>query len=256
MNAKFRHFFLTVVLIFLIPCFSSCKSEKQKDLELLDQLSNNSRYDDVIKQSTNFIDKYPNEPEIFYKRGWALFASGFTKLAEKDFEKCIIINPEYANGYKGMAAIYANNGNYDLSENYYNKAFDLAKSNDRKANILGSLAIIYYTQKKYDKAVEYYDKAISLKDDGSFYLNKARTLLAQGKATESGKLLETAINSKPFEENRFKHMTYFQLSAYYAAIKDYNKSFESITKALEMSPSNKEYVEFYKFIKAKTNEKI
>ncbi len=125
------------------------------------------------------IEKYPEEPRFYYKRGWALYSLGLNELAESDFAKCIKIDPNYADGYKGMASVFMSRSQADLAELYIDKALARAKTSDRKANILANKASLKYMQKKYDEAIRVLDEAISLRKDGSYYYIKGLIHLDQ-----------------------------------------------------------------------------
>ncbi len=63
-------------------------------------------------------------------------------------------------------------------------------------------------------------------------------------------LWEEAISNVNFEEVKFKHQTYHLLSGFYAGKGEKQKALEYISKAIELAPSNKQYISAYDQIKA------
>ncbi len=241
------------ILFICIIAISSCQKKKARQ-ELID-LIGSERYDEAIELAGNYIKKYPKDPEFYYSRGWAYF--GLKRIAEAklDFEKSIKIDSNSYYGYKGMANIYSEKKMYDLAEKYFNKAIDLAKNNERKYAIIGNLANMFYKRKIYDKAIKNYNKAIELVDGGSAYLSLGWCYYKKNNKKKAEELWLIGLNKK-FREIKFKHMIYSALVIYYFYDKnEYNKALEFIEKAIDLSPNNNDYLNFYKDINRKIRTK-
>jgi len=239
-------FFLSFLLIFTF--IIGCKSQADKDFAEVDKLIDSDRCSDAIQIATKGIEKYPNDARFYYNRGYCYLSTSLYK-AKEDFSNCIRIDPKYHNGYYGLAMVYEKEGQLDLAEKNYNKAIEMVSDNERKSTFLSGLASLYYHKKDFKKAIETIKKAIELNDDAVFYESLGFYLLADGQKKEAEAVWMKAINEKQFSQIASKHSTYYYLARYYFQEKDYKKSKENIEKAIELAPSNNQYVWFFNQVK-------
>jgi len=79
-----------------------------------------------------------------------------------------------------IAAIYANQGNYDKALEYYNKSLRLTTKPTSIANIYNNIATVYSGKGDNNKAVEYFKKAVELAQKAGDYHGTAMYMLNLG----------------------------------------------------------------------------
>jgi|JI10StandDraft_1071094.scaffolds.fasta_scaffold90557_3 tetratricopeptide (TPR) repeat protein len=241
MNTKL-HFLLLLTLVI------SCKPKADEYNEEIKILINNDRCSDVITLATKYIESYPNDVRFYYSRGYCFLRTSVQK-AKEDFSTCIRIDPTYHNGYYGLASAYEEEHQFDLAEMNYKKAIENATDNERKATYLGGLASLYQTKREYKKAIEIQKKSIELNDKADAYTTLGEYYLISGDKKEGEATLLKAINEKQFRQIEFKHSAYASLASYYFKEREYKKAKVNIEKAIELAPSNNDYVKLYNQVK-------
>ncbi len=237
-----------VIIVFVI----NCSNRKNKAIEGIRALINSERYKEAIEYADNKIKEDPDEPRLYYWKGWAYYCQELPDLAKVEFEKCIKVDPNCGDGYKGLANIYMKQKLFKLAEKNYLKAIELAKNNKRKAVYIGNLADMYlWDLKEYDKSIELTKQSIEIDDHGEAYYNLGLAYFHKGDKKRAEEIWLDGVNNKKFNEIRLKHSIYFQLSNLYFNKQDYSKSLQCIEKAIELSPNNAEYLDYYKLIQAK-----
>ena len=81
----------------------------------------------------------------------------------KELKKYIAEYPNLASGYINLAAVYADNGNFEDALQTLNYAASLVKSSDEEYLVAYNRAIVYYNMQSYDKAMEFAQQANSIK---------------------------------------------------------------------------------------------
>ena len=242
---RLKHFFY---LFLILTFFISCKSQADKDFEEVGKLIDSDRCSDAIQLATKGIEKYPNDARFYYSRGYCYLRTSINK-AKEDFSNCVRIDPKYHNGYYGLAIAYEAEGQFDLAEKNINKAIGMAPNKERKGTFLTGLSGVYEAKKDYKKSIDTYKKAIELTDSGDFYFNIGRLYLLDGQKKEAEATWLKAISEKQFTQIEFKHKIYANLAVYYFQEKEYKKARENIEKAIELSPNNSRYVQFFNQVK-------
>ena len=165
----------------------------ENEIQILLNLFNSRKFNDLIIKSKKVIRKYPNylilynilgsayqnigslnlAKEIFIK-GSKLDPTnvainnnlanvykntGETELAEKLFKKIIEKNPNYINAYINYGNLKRDNNDFDVAINLYNKALDV---NDKVPVIHYSLALAYQGLGKFNLAIDFAKKTLLL----------------------------------------------------------------------------------------------
>jgi protein O-mannosyl-transferase len=100
--------------------------------------------------------------------GLALIAEGKTKEAINQYNKTIIIEPEFSSAYNNRGIVYGGLGQYQLAMDDFNKAIRLKEN---YAEAYYNKAITYASLGQYQLAVEDYNKAISINPDYAYAFN-------------------------------------------------------------------------------------
>lgn len=127
--------------------------------------------------------------------------SDFKKAAE-EFQKAILLKPDYGDAYHNLANVYRQMGQIDLSEQNYLKAISL---NPNIWQSYQNLAVTYYEKGKFDEALKMSQRGIELNPQnpdlhficGIIYFNLGNKELAR---KEIQKTLEIAPGSQKAKE--------------------------------------------------------
>lgn len=112
-----------------------------------------------ILSSTQF-DAYTTQAQGIL--GEAYFKIGRFDLAEKSFKKSIEVDPNYAEGYSGLASIFMVKKDYKTAQQLLIKSIRL---NPKVAPAYHNLALVHITQQKIDQAYAMVNQALALQPD-------------------------------------------------------------------------------------------
>lgn len=169
-----------IMLLFVIACCScvkylwGIKNEKEPYYiaeELADsasKMSEKGKYKEVIQLTGNALAIYSTHVLSFYIRGKAFFFDGNIDSAKANINKAIELHKPFAQAYGFLGYIYAEIGNYHLSEinyywanYYYHDAFSIDSTGHAAALIHSSWAETLIALKDYSAAKKELLKAIS-----------------------------------------------------------------------------------------------
>ena len=190
----------------------------KNEIQILMNLFNSQKFNDLIIKSKKVIRKYPNylilynilgsayqnigsfnlAKEIFIKGNKldptnvainnnlanVYKNTGEIQLSENLFKRIIEKNPNYINAYVNYGNLKRDNNDFDAAINLYNKAL---KINDKIAAVHYSLALAYQGLGEFELAIDYAEK----------------TLLLDEKFTQADMLISQS--QKYFEKNNHYH---------------------------------------------------
>lgn len=87
--------------------------------------------------------------------------------------------PGIAAAYNNLGEYYLNNGNYDMSDDFFNKALSVGKASDNKSVVavsLAKIAVVYYFEGHYDKALSHARQALPLLKEQKLDRERAENL--------------------------------------------------------------------------------
>ncbi|TDR16756.1 tetratricopeptide repeat protein [Marinicella litoralis] len=198
--------------------------------------SDHDDYRQAIRYSSLGLT-YRDDDYFYNLRGWNYYMNDNLELGLLDFEKAIQIEPNNANSYEGIAAIYIEQGHFDEALNLINKSIELDGVN---TNRLNQIAYINSEIGKYDKAVISYYKAIDTGQPNSRTYNNLgwihmehkrfnEAISVYEKAIDKGfgsELLFNNLGTAYFFKNRFKEaVSYFEIT------KDYDEGLNTFSYA-------------------------
>jgi len=157
---------------------------------------NSDRCSDAIQFASKAIEKYPNDARFYSDRGYCYYVNKNLYNAKLDFANCIRIDPNFADGYYGLAIVFREEEQYDLAEKNFNKAIEMAPNKIKKSIYISGLSSLFLRKKDYKKAIQTIKKAIELNDEGSFYFKLGRYLFLDGQKQEAEKTWLKAVNEK------------------------------------------------------------
>lgn len=207
---------------------------------ILDDAKN---YEASIEQYNLALQYGENSPELL-------------EILENKWTHNIVNNPDNAQNYISLGAIYQKEGRLEEAKTQYLKAYGL---DDKDTTVLYNLASLYIQQKNYIDAIAIYDKLLALNPkDVEIYEYKAQAYENLNKFEDVIKQYEAILAIKPNDKNAKEKIDYIVYNKFsgqklqtYLISKAQNNpnSYEAqFNCALELH-KNKEYaqaIEYYK----------
>jgi tetratricopeptide (TPR) repeat protein len=186
-------------------------------------------HDRAIAEYDKSLLLWPDYAEVLNSRGFAYYEKGDDDRAVADYDKAIRLKPDFDLALTNRGLIYVNKGDYDLAIADFDKLLLLEPDN---ATGLNNRGFSYYAKGDYERAVADYDKAIELRPDYGLALNN-RGLLYEKKGDHDRAIadLDRAIASEPTLAWAFDNRgnAYNNKGQYDRAIVDYDR-------AIQLSP--------------------
>ncbi len=114
-------------------------------------------YDDALNYLDTAYDKASDDPDIVYNRGLAHLGLGNYTEAQADFERVLIIFPNYTLAYIGRGRVYTALGNYVSAVADFGQAI-ARDEEDKRAYYWRGLT--HYTDTNYELAIDDFTTAI------------------------------------------------------------------------------------------------
>ncbi len=140
-------------------------------------------YKEALSYTEKFLKTNPDDKEILYANGLALFVLGKYDETVTTMNKVLKISPDNVPALytKGMALSKAQK--YDEALEQLDKVL---KINPEHYKAISNIALIYKNQENFEKAIEYYDKFLEINpNDVDVMKNKAEALVELGKDEEA-----------------------------------------------------------------------
>lgn len=130
-----------------------------------------------------------------YQRGLAAGEKGNSKDALSAFEKAVKIDPSFADAYRHLSALYADQNRFPDADNAIQKALKLQPEN---ADSYAYQGYVYVREKQIDKAQAAFARSLSLsKDDWFAHLELGRLRYDQGQYDQAFPDLQFAHRIHP-----------------------------------------------------------
>lgn len=129
---------------------------------------------DSYREVANLAPKYEKGAKYL---GYMAFALGNLDMAEKSFDRYIVLAPDDPLGFNNMGTVLTEQKRYGLAVDMYAKALNL------KPNLVSSLngrATAYYYKKDYEKARADWSKVLDLEPENATAKENIRTLVRMG----------------------------------------------------------------------------
>jgi tetratricopeptide (TPR) repeat protein len=120
-----------------IKAFKSMLAKKPQSRETLINLSvvyfQKGEVEAGIKYLNQLDEKSLKDPDLFYKIGILLFKKRKIDIAIDYFNQCIILDPNYVDGYYQLALAYLNQANMQEAKKNLEKVIELAPDSEKAA---------------------------------------------------------------------------------------------------------------------------
>ena len=110
-----------------------------------------------------------NYAEFFFNGGLSYYYAGDFRLALDEYDKSLLLDPQYQDAYNNRGLAYYELGQYQSARWDYDEAIRLDSHESRTYYNRG---LLYYKLGQYERAIEDYDEAIRLTPDQAIYFNK------------------------------------------------------------------------------------
>ena len=114
------------------------------------------------------ISLEPDNGIRYWFRGMTYVEMSFTEKALQDFDKGIELNPNKCVFLASKGLVYRRKGLFDEAIKYYKKAFNVAKSIEKKKSYLYYSAICYYFLNDFEKAKEKLTEILKYKEKDGY----------------------------------------------------------------------------------------
>lgn len=235
------------------------------ELDELERLVEQDKYDDAIMACNNFIINYPDSAALNAILGRCYSEQGHTLLAISKFERATAIRPEWTPGFIMLGRLYSLSDNSDKVISNLKKAVELEPKTHETNLILATelfkiddfaASIIYFEQAlvqkpdcdntllmlaqanakegKFNEAIACCKKAIAISpDDASLYYNLAMAQHGAGLFEEALDSYKHSIKINP--KNVHAHNS---LGGLFCDLGKTNQALKSFKTALDLEPSN------------------
>ncbi|MBI5971317.1 MAG: tetratricopeptide repeat protein [Deltaproteobacteria bacterium] len=249
-NRLLRLLFFFPLALLIVSCGPSLKQKKEEasiHFKMGVVHFNDRNYSDSLKELTEAIEIYPEDPSYHNALGLAYFARGLNQDAIKHILAAIGLDVNYSEAHVNLSAVY-------LVEKDWDKA--IAQAKEALKNVFYktphfahyNLAAGYFNKGEYAKAVESYGNAVKI------HPNYAAAHYEMGLAYErtnntkaAVEAYEKAVRSAPayIEAHYGLGVALSKMKNNAAAMKSFEKVI-ALAPDSDMAKSAKDYIELYR----------
>lgn len=203
------------------------------NLYLYNEFLTSGNYKEAIRYSNVMISLDSTSAKGYYNRGCVYQVMSDDSLALLDYNKAILLNPDYTDAYYNRGIIFEEYDRHDSALSDYNKAIKLNPS--YVADIYNNRGNVYMEKDMPDNAIEDYSKVISI-DSSSVkaYVNRAWAHILQNEFDEAIADCNKALSFDSVNVN-----AYVKRASAYEGKKEYAAAIEDYNKVLQLDPRNK-----------------
>lgn len=167
----------------------------------------------------------------YSQRGASYFSKGNYWMAIEEFKKSLELSPDYYMSYTNLGYAYLYTKKPDEALGYFNKALSLKPE---CLEAIRGIGTTYLNLKQYDEAAKYLEKSIKIDPDSiPPYMALGETYNSQRRYKDAIPLFEKVIAKNPDFVR-----AYVQISFSYSVIGEYEKGYQYIKKAQQLSPND------------------
>ena len=193
------------------------------------------RYDRAHEAVTRAIDLGMNDDVGYGMLGRVCVESGRMEEAKEASVKAFKINSNNPMSSVNLAIYYSLKGDFETAMDYFDIAARLAPESHR---LFGERGLHYARVGMIHEALADLKKAIELHPcNQDYYLNMSEIYLKNGQRDEARKVLEMSIDNRPGCAE-----SYHSLAKIYADCGMGDAALENIDKALQLDPSNSDFI--------------
>ncbi|PJZ52253.1 tetratricopeptide repeat protein [Leptospira adleri] len=233
--------FITISLFFIL---GNCNKKDSISILEIRDLTEKDNLVEALQKAEETLKQKGDTPELLYVRGWIRYLQKNQNAAEKDFTKCLSLDPKSLDCKRGLGLVYESDKNYKEAEKIFQEALLIAKEKgpDSEAILHENLGSLYLRQNLRKQSLSEFQNSISLSDKGDAYYGFSLCLIMEGNSEGAISSLEKGV-TKVFRGKALKSESHFLLSKFYfEKRKDPVKAEEEVKKAIEIFPLHKEYL--------------
>lgn len=219
-----------LVILFCILVFSLLSCANSGNIfglaKFWDFSERSSTSEKAINQFVTNVRPHPGNPDSHYLLGYYYQKRGRYKEAIEEFEKAVLIDPDYIKAYNGLGISCDMMGDYEKAREAYKQALRL---NPYLGYIYNNIGYSYLLQGNLDEAISAFEKAIAI--DSSLIQSYNNLGLAYGKKGD----FELAIAA--FKSAGHDDQAYYNLALIYYKKGLFKEAAQNYTLALGLNPS-------------------
>jgi tetratricopeptide (TPR) repeat protein len=163
------------------------------------ELINTGKYADAVTTLTEAITATPNNPLLYYYRGFAVEKGGDSDKALEDFKKSLELDPDFLLSLAEAGKISAKKKDLENAVIYYKKAYDLGT---KDVLSLYNYGVCLFNLGNNDEATKVFEKLISFDPNyPDAYYQLGIIYMGTGDNAKAKEFLEKFIAMDPTNEN-------------------------------------------------------
>lgn len=170
---------------------------------------------------------------VYEARGEMSFMLNKGRAAQKDWERCIKIDPKNSNCLLRLTELYITVNNYERALEMVNRQLEI-DNKDAQAYFMKGI-IVRDDKQDTGLALQYFQNAVDLKQDYIEALDMLGVTLAN-----RGDTLAPFYYKRILDQQPQRWDIYYKLGAYYMSKNEENRALEAFTKATQINPADAE----------------
>jgi len=195
---------------------------------------------DVVKDLNKSLDLWDHEYQTHFKLSEAYYFQNNYQRAERELKAALKLNPYHWPSLGNIGLLYMNlyesKKNHPEREKFLEKSYNYIKESNKMNPIfnLYNLALVYYYKKDYEQAIRCFrSEVVYFPNNLDAYFWCGRCYLLTGDLDNAEKFYKKAVELNPKNFNPL-----FALSETLMANKKYEEAYDTIMKAIDVSPQS------------------
>ena len=148
------------------------------------------KFEEAEKKYSKILEEDPSNHVVHNNLGFLYTQRKMYKEAINEYHKAISIREDYATAYKNQAITFMMMNSLDEAENSFLVA---ASQDENDESVYENIAKLYYLKGEWNKSEIYWKKSYQLSGDNNKLINIAQSLTQQGKLKEASRLLDKIL---------------------------------------------------------------
>ncbi len=170
---------------------------------------------------------------VYEARGEMSFMLNKGRAAQKDWEKCIKLDPKNSNCLLNLTELYITVNNYERALEMVNRQLEI-DDKDPQAYFMKGI-IVRDDKQDTGLALQYFQNAVDLKQDYIEALDMLGVTLAN-----RGDTLAPFYYKRILDQQPQRWDIYYKMGAYYMSQNEENRALEAFTQATQINPADAE----------------
>lgn len=167
----------------------------RKDMMMLEVLYSSKKFNELETEAQKLIQKYPNVAPLLNILGFAFHKQGRLKIAAKNYEQAISIDPKFVFAHNNLGNVFKDLGKFDEALSKYQHSIRL---NPNYAEAHYNQGLVYRKIRKYNESIKSFQYAVKIKSDYlDAYFDLGQVFVTVGKFEEAIQNFQKVIDLKP-----------------------------------------------------------